>query len=55
MIQTGGSFRFAAKTFQMRIGSPMAQANHLQSNDAIETFLPRAIDHTLSAATDYLQ
>jgi hypothetical protein len=33
----------------------MAEANHLQGNHAIETFLSRAIDHPLSAATDYLQ
>ncbi|HEY2914453.1 MAG TPA: hypothetical protein VGK21_13910 [Candidatus Angelobacter sp.] len=32
----------------------MAEANHFESNRAIETFLPRAIDHTLAATTDYL-
>ena len=55
MIQAGRGFRFPAKTLQMRVGSPMSQANHFESNGAAETFLPRAIDHALSAATDYLQ
>ena len=55
MIQTGGGFRFPAKALQMRVGSPMAQANYFESDSAVETFLPRAINHTLAATTDYLQ
>ena len=55
MIQAGRGFRFPAKALQMRVGSPMSQPNYLESNGAIETFLPRAIDHALAATTDYLQ
>jgi hypothetical protein len=55
MIETGGSFGFPAKALQMRVGSPMPQANHLQGDSAVETFLPRAINHSLAATTDYLQ
>ena len=55
MIQAGGGFRFPAKALQMRVASPMAQADHLESDNAVETFLPRAINHTLAATTDYLQ
>ena len=55
MIQAGGGFRFPAKALQMRVGSPMAQADHLESNSAVETFLPRAIDYALAATTDFFQ
>ena len=55
MIEAGGGFRFPAKALQMRVGSPMAQANDFESDSAVETFLPRAINHALAATTDYLQ
>ena len=55
MIEAGSGFRFPTKTLQMRFGSPMAEANHFERDGAIETFLPRAINHALAATTDYLQ
>ena len=55
MIKAGSGFRFPAKALQMRFGRPMAEANHFESNSAVETFLSRAINHTLAATTDYLQ
>ena len=55
MIQAGGGFRFPTKALQMRVGSPMAQADHLERDSAVETLLPRAINHALAATTDYLQ
>ena len=55
MIEAGSGFRFPAKALQMRFGRPMAEANHFEGNCAVETFLPRTINHTLAAATDYLQ
>ena len=55
MLQTGGRFRFAPEAFQVRLGRPMAEANDLQRDCAVQTFLPRAIDHALTAATDFLE
>jgi hypothetical protein len=39
----------------MRVGSPVAQADHSKSDGAVQTFLPCAINHTLAATTDYFQ
>ena len=47
MIEVGGGFRFASKALQVRIGRPLAEANHLESDSAVETLLPRAINHAL--------
>ena len=55
MFETGGGFRFTTKAFQMRFGGPMAQADHFERDDAIETLLVRAIHHTLTATADFLQ
>src|SRR6266566_3654553 len=55
MVETGGSFRFAAKALQVRFGGPTAQANHLERNRAIQTFLMGAINYALTASTDFLQ
>jgi hypothetical protein len=33
----------------------LAQADHLQRDSAIKTFLPGTIDHALSAATDLFE
>src|SRR5262249_19800933 len=55
MIETGGGFGFPAKALQMRVGSPMPEANYFKSDSAVQTFLPRAINHALAAATDYFQ
>ena len=54
MIEPRSGFRFPAKTLQMRFCGPMTKADHLQRDSAVETFLPRAINHTLAATTDYL-
>ena len=55
MIQAGSGFRFPAKALQMRVGSPVPEANDLERYCPVETFLPRAINHTLAAATNFLQ
>ena len=39
----------------MRFGGPRAQADHFESDGAIETFLVRSINHALTAAADFLQ
>jgi len=49
MFQTGGSFRFATKTFQMCFVGPGAEADHLQRDCAIETFLMRTVNNALTA------
>ena len=51
MIEAGSGFRFPAKAFEMPFRCPMAEANYFESNRAVETFLPRAINHTLAATT----
>ena len=33
----------------------MAERDHFERNDSIETFLPRAINHALPAASDFFQ
>ena len=55
MIQAGGGFRFTSKTLQVRFRRPMTKADHFQRDCAIETFLPRAIHHTLTTAADYVE
>src|SRR5436190_2752865 len=55
MIQASRCLGFPAKALQVRIGSPVAKANHLESDSAVETFLSRAINHSLTATTDYLE
>src|ERR1700720_2127379 len=39
----------------MCLGCPMANADNFQCNRPVETFLPGAIDHALTAAADFLQ
>ena len=55
MFEAGSSFRFPAKALQMRFGRPRAQANYFERYGAIETFLMGAINHALTASTDFLQ
>ena len=55
MFQAGGRFRLAPKTFQMRLGRPMSERDHLQCDNPVQTFLARAIDNSLTAATNFLQ
>ena len=39
----------------MRLCSPGAQANYFECDGAVETFLPGAINYTLTAPADFLQ
>ena len=55
MFKASGRFRFPAKALQMCFRGPMAEAYDLQRNCAVEALLPRTIDHTLTAAADFLQ
>src|SRR5262249_14927263 len=55
MLEAGGSFRFTTETFHMRFGGPISQADHFQCYRAVETFLPGSVNHTLTAASDFLQ
>src|SRR5438094_10153999 len=55
MVETGSSFRFPAKALHVRFGGPTAQANHLERNRAIQTFLMGAINYALTASTDLFQ
>jgi hypothetical protein len=55
MLQAGCSFSFAAKPLQMRFGGPRTQANYFERDGPVETFLPRAIHHTLTTPANFLQ
>src|SRR5215471_21390066 len=55
MLEMGGGFCFPAKTFQIRFGGPRAEANHLQRDGPVETFLMGAINNALTATADFLQ
>ena len=55
MFQTGGSFRLATKTFQMRFGGPRAQTDYFESYGAVETYLMRAINHPLTAPANLFE
>src|SRR5262249_15142082 len=55
MLETGSGFRFPAKALQVGFGGPRTEADHFECDDAIETFLVRAIDYALTAAADFLQ
>src|SRR5262249_45947153 len=41
--------------FQMRRAREMTQRDHLECNDSVQTFLPSAVDHTLSTASDFFK
>src|SRR5437660_11626984 len=55
MLQAGGGFRFAAESLQVRFRGPMTEADNLERDCAIQTFLPGAIDYALTAASDFFQ
>ncbi len=55
VIQAGGRFCFQAKTPQVRFRCPMAHPYDLKRDGAIKAFLPGAINHALSATTDFFQ
>ena len=55
MFEAGSSFSFPAKALQMRFGRPRSQTNHFECDGAIETFLSRPINNTLTASTNFLQ
>ena len=55
MVQACGRFRFATESFHVRFRGPMTQGDHLECDDAIETFLPGTVNHALAAPTDFFQ
>ena len=55
LIETRDRFRFEAKTPRMRFGRPTTKCDHLEGNDSIETFLPRAINDPLPASADFFE
>src|SRR6266516_1504197 len=55
MFQTRCCLRFVLKTLQVRRARPLAEPDHLERDGAIQAFLPRAINHALSAATNLFE
>ena len=55
MVEVGRGFCFAAKALQMRFGGPGAQVNYFERNGAIETFLMRPVNYTLTTPANFLQ
>src|SRR5262245_43889857 len=55
VFETSGSFGLPAKTLQVRLGGPRAEANHLECHCTIETLLPGAKYHALTAPADDFQ
>src|SRR6266566_3122337 len=55
MFQTRCCLRFVPKTLQVRRARPLAEPDHLERDGAIKAFLPRAINHALSAATNLFE
>src|SRR4029077_9145515 len=49
------SFGLPPKTLQVRFGSPRAHTNHLECHCAVETLLPGAKYHALTAPADDFQ
>src|SRR6266550_6200593 len=47
MLEVGGGFCFPAEALQMCVGGPGAEADHLQRDGAIQTFLMRAVHYAL--------
>ena len=55
MLETGGGFRFATETLQVRFRGPLAQADHFECDGAVEAFLSRAVNYALTTPADFLQ
>jgi hypothetical protein len=55
MLKAGSSFSFSAKTPQVLFGSPSAQTDYFERNDAIETLLARPINYPLTATPYFFQ
>jgi hypothetical protein len=55
MIELRRGFCFAAEALQVRVSCPLANANDLYRDCAIETLLPGAKYYALTAPTDFLQ
>src|SRR5439155_8334635 len=55
MLKTGGGFRFTTESLEVRFRGPMTEADNLERDCAIQTFLPGAIDYALTAASDFFQ
>ena len=55
MFQARRRFRLTPKALQMRFSGPRTKADHLQRNDAIETFLMGPINYALTTPPNFLQ
>src|SRR5439155_11606928 len=55
MLEAGGGFRFTTESLQVRFRGPMTEADNLERDCAIQTFLPGAIDNALTAAPDFFK
>src|SRR5262245_3881804 len=55
MIELCGGFCFPAEALQVRVGCPLANANDLYRDRAIETLLPGAKYYALTTPADFLQ
>ena len=55
VIEACRSFCFQTKAPDVRFARPLAESNDFQRDCAVETFLPGAKYHTLTAATDFFQ
>ena len=54
MVEAGGGFRFQTKPLKMRFGRPLTKTDHFQRHCAVETFLSRAINYSLTASANFL-
>src|SRR5438128_2077909 len=55
MIQASGGFGLEAKPLDVCFRSPPAKTDDLQCYYAVETFLPRLVNHGLTTAANFLQ
>src|SRR5207253_7423873 len=55
MLEAGGGFCFATESLKMCFRRPVTKAYDFERHCAVETFLPRAINHALTAATDFFE
>src|SRR5205807_9474442 len=55
MLKTGAGFRFTTEPLQVPSRASMTEADNLERDCAIQTFLPGAIDDALTAASDFFQ
>src|SRR5215831_1491211 len=55
MLKAGGCARFPAKTFDAFGAGKLAKQKHFDGHGAVQTDLPRAINHPHSAMRDFFQ